>query len=71
MVRDASENGGPSLIAVTTVFLVLGWLSVSSRTAVRIFLSGTFAVDDWLMIVALVCFLPIPMINSASLTIDS
>jgi hypothetical protein len=50
----ADENGGPALVAVTTLFLVLGWLSLSSRLSVRIFLTKAFDVDDWLMITAMV-----------------
>lgn len=58
MVQDLSGDGGPDLVAVTTVFLVLGWVSVSLRTFVRIFLT-TFDVDDWLMVAALVRLLSV------------
>jgi hypothetical protein len=59
----AGDNDGPTLVAVTTVFLVFTWLSVCARAGTRIFLTNTFAVDDWLMVTTLVSSTP-AMIDS-------
>lgn len=50
----ADENRGHDLVVVTTIFLVLSWIAVCSRTCVRLFITKTFAVDDWLMLASIV-----------------
>lgn len=47
-------NGG-SLVITAVVLLVLTWISVMLRTYVRAFMTNSFQMDDWLMLVAQVC----------------
>ena len=48
-------NGEPLKVAACT-FLGLTYFSVGLRTYVRSTLTRSFLVDDWLMLVSLVCF---------------
>jgi hypothetical protein len=58
MVQANSENRGGDLVVVTTIFLALSWFSVSTRVGVRVFLTNSFDIDDWLMLLALVRLSP-------------
>jgi len=53
------DKGGP-LLAVAVVFLVLTWVTVSLRFYVRAGISHSTGADDYIMLAALVCFLPSP-----------
>lgn len=51
-----AEYNGDDLKATAILFLVLTGLSVGLRTYVRGFMTTSFQVDDWLMLVAQVRF---------------
>lgn len=55
---DLSETNGGSLVVTAAIFLTLSWISVSLRTYTRLFLTSNFQVDDWFMLVSLVCHTP-------------
>lgn len=57
MADDTGHDGynGSALVITSVTFLVLTWLSVLLRTYVRGFLTKSFQLDDWLMLVAQVC----------------
>lgn len=50
-----AEYNGTALVVTAILFLVLTWMSVALRTYVRGFMTGSFQVDDVLMLVAQVC----------------
>lgn len=51
---DSQENRGWQLNVVVVVFLSLSWLTVATRLYVRLILTKSFQIDDWLMLIALV-----------------
>lgn len=61
----AGYNGG-ELTITAVIFLVLTGLSVGLRTYVRGFMTNSFQVDDWLMLVAQVSFAPDGYLRSAN-----
>jgi len=54
MATDETENRGWELNAVGGVFLGLAWISVLMRCYVRLRLTNSFQLDDWLMLAAVV-----------------
>jgi hypothetical protein len=50
------EDRGPQLAAVSIAFLVTSWLLVSLRVFIRGWMIKSFGLDDWLMVVTLVCY---------------
>lgn len=56
---DASQYNGGDLLITIVIFQILTWISVALRTYVRTSLTKNFQTDDWLMLVAQVCF-PVP-----------
>lgn len=51
---DINENNGGALVSTSAIFLTLTWISVILRTYTRAYLTNSFKLDDWLMIVSLV-----------------
>jgi hypothetical protein len=49
------EDRSQQVLAVALVFLLLAWITVGLRVYVRAFMLRTFALDDWLIVLALVC----------------
>ena len=52
---DLTEYKGGRLLGSCVAILSLSWTSVFLRCYVRMFLTGGFQLDDWLMIVGMVC----------------
>lgn len=48
------ENRGPQLTVVLVLFLILSWITVPLRLWVRVKLTKSFALDDWLTLATLV-----------------
>ncbi|PHH69906.1 hypothetical protein CDD80_6376 [Ophiocordyceps camponoti-rufipedis] len=51
---DINQTRGPALIAVSIVFLILAYISVGLRTYCRAYMTRSFMLDDWFMLIALV-----------------
>lgn len=49
--EDNDYNGG-QLVAIAVIFLILTYLSTLLRFFVRIVITKSFQIDDWLMLVA-------------------
>jgi hypothetical protein len=54
-MTSSHDDRGSDLIDVMAAFLALTWVSVSLRCLVRTWIIKAFGVDDWLMVVSLVC----------------
>lgn len=52
MVNSDSDYNGGQLVAISVIFLVLTYLSVLLRFFVRLFITKSFQIDDWLMLAA-------------------
>ena len=53
---NAYENRGGRLIAIITVWSIVATAAVCLRLYVRLVILRKPAADDWLLVVALVCF---------------
>jgi len=51
----SNETNGPLIVAVTTALTGLATLFVIARIYSRIISAGKIALDDWIMIVSIVC----------------
>lgn len=49
------EDRSQQVLAVALVFLVLAWITVGLRVYVRAFMLRSFALEDWLIVLTLVC----------------
>ena len=56
-MASAVENRGPELMVVNLTFLTIAVITCALRSYVRCFIVHAFRMDDWLMILAMVCFL--------------
>ncbi|PKS05246.1 hypothetical protein jhhlp_008617 [Lomentospora prolificans] len=54
---DLDEFNGGALVAAATTFLVLTLISVALRVYVRVFMTNSFQMDDWFMIIAQIVFI--------------
>jgi len=52
-----TDSNGLGLLVTGIVTLAVSWLSVGLRTYVRAVMTGSFQVDDWIMLAGLVCTL--------------
>ena len=57
---DLTEYKGGRLLGSCVAILSLSWASVFLRCYVRMFLTGGFQLDDWLMIAGMVCLMDMP-----------
>jgi hypothetical protein len=51
------DNRGPELAAVAVAFIVTTWLFVGVRVYIRGWMIKSLGMDDWLMVITLVCTL--------------
>jgi hypothetical protein len=49
----AIENRGPQVHAVLIPFIILSWIVVGLRCYVKLFMTKSFKIDDWLALAAL------------------
>jgi hypothetical protein len=49
----AIENRGPQVHAVLIPFIILSWIAVGLRCYVKLFITKSFRIDDWLALAAL------------------
>lgn len=66
-MADSVENRGPQLLGVNIAFCALAFLTVLLRSYVRVGLVKKFALDDWVMLVALVCPAPRSHLQNGSM----
>ena len=52
---DDPETAGPALNVIAIMFMLFAYLFVGLRIYVRAYLLRTFGIDDWLMVICLVC----------------
>jgi hypothetical protein len=56
MGNQYDDYNGGQLVAVSVVFLVITYISVLLRFFVRLVITKSFQLDDWLMVAAQVLF---------------
>lgn len=66
-MADDVPNRAPQLLGVNYFFAVLAFITVLLRCYVRIFIVKKFSFDDLMMIVAMVCVGPSPIIQGAEI----
>jgi hypothetical protein len=49
---DLSQDASPALIVTCAVLLPLTWLAVGLRIYVRAYMTKSFQIDDWFMVIA-------------------
>jgi hypothetical protein len=54
---NSKDNRGPEILVVTGAFLGLTWFSVLLRFYVRLQITNSFQLDDWLMLSGIVSYL--------------
>ncbi|KAL3422855.1 integral membrane family protein [Phlyctema vagabunda] len=58
LVDNPDSNGGPAaILGVTISFMAIGIMLVTLRSYLRIFTLRAFGLDDYLMLIALICFI--------------
>lgn len=48
------EERASTMIGVSTAYLVIAWIAFSLRVVVKGYIMRSFALDDWLMVIAMV-----------------
>jgi hypothetical protein len=49
------EKRASAMIGISAAYLVVAWIAFSLRVAVKGYIMRSFTLDDWLMVVAMVC----------------
>jgi hypothetical protein len=49
------EERASAMIGVSAAYLVVAWIAFSLRVVVKGYIMRSFSLDDWLMVVAMVC----------------
>lgn len=63
-MEDRSDRS-IQLLSVALVFIILAWITVGLRVYVRGYMLRAFALDDWLMVLTLVCAIATEILGSA------
>jgi hypothetical protein len=50
------EDRAVTMVGVSTAFFTLAWLAFFLRVLVKSYIMRSFGIDDWLMVVTIVCF---------------
>jgi hypothetical protein len=48
------EERASAMIGISAAYLVIAWIAFSLRVVVKGYIMRSFALDDWLMVVAMV-----------------
>lgn len=49
------EGRANTMIGVSSAYLVVAWIAFSLRTVVKGYIMRSFGLDDWLMVITIVC----------------
>lgn len=69
-VASVMEDRSQQVLAATLIFITLAWIAVGLRVYVRAFMLRTFALDDWLIVLSLVCLAASDTLDSVNIVRD-